>query len=502
MTGAFEIRQWAKTYGTVAALKPIDLDIRMGEVIGLIGQNGSGKTTLLKLLGGLETPTSGQIRIDGAPVELRSAAVAGQYGIGMVHQEQSLIPNLTVAENIFLGKPHPSKRNGLINWSSLELAASRQLEKLGVTLDTAMQVERLTFAQRQQVELAKALALEDIVTRPPLILLDEPTSVLAPDEIQRLFGQVRRLRDRAAFVFVSHRLDEVLTISDRIIVMTDGRMVAELRPRDVDRARLYELMVGHERNVAPARARQSLDGQQCVLELRKLSGGRHFKNVDLSVRRGEIVGIAGVASSGAEELCRAIFGIEAVSSGQVFIDKAEVTVQGPVAAIGRGIGYISADRRSESMLVGRSLVQNMVLTFGSDHSGSWVRRKVERAAAVGWMKRLKVKMPSPDCAIETLSGGNQQKVVLGKWFMGRKLKILLLDHPSRGLDPGARDDLFEAIRSQAADGLAVLIVGDTVSELLELSDRIVVMRDGLITAVHDLAEGDAPAEQDVVKAMV
>jgi ribose transport system ATP-binding protein len=505
MTGSLVLKGVRKTYGSVVALEGIDLEIPAGQVLGLIGQNGSGKSTLLKILAGLAAPDQGEIILDGQPVTLDSAATARRHGIGMVHQEQSLIPNLTVAENIFLDKPHPAKKNGLYRWGALNKAAQAQLHKISVDLPTRALVEDLRFAERQQVELAKVLAIEELVDRPPIILFDEPTSVLTPDEIKLLFKQINRLRGNATIVFVSHRLEEVLEISDRIVVMTDGRKMAERDSGSVDRNELYELMVGRQRVTAVRSDRTpAARTAEPILKIERLSSGQHFRDVNFELQRGEILGIAGVLGSGAEEVCRAVFGAERVDTGKIAIEGRVANPASPRSAVRQGIGYLPADRRAEGMLPSRSLFENAVLTFGLDYG--WrslvLRRGKERPAALEWMTRLKVKMATPYAPISSLSGGNQQKTVLAKWLMARKLKVLLLDHPSRGLDPGARDDLFAVIREQADKGLSIVFVGDTISELLELSDRIVVMRDGEITAHFDLTNGALPKEEEVVAAMV
>jgi len=507
MTNLLEVRSVGKTFGRVVALEPIDLSLRQGEVLGLVGQNGSGKSTLLKIMAGLVQPGKGEMLLRDKLVRLNSPAEATMHGIGMVHQEQSLVPNLTVAENIFLDKPNAAKRHGLYRWRRLFEAAERQLKKIEVDIDPRAIVEDLRFAERQQVELAKVLAIEDLVDHPPIILFDEPTSVLTQGEIVQLFRQIDRLRQTAAIVFVSHRLDEILSICDRAVVMTDGRKVAEHPTADIDRDSLYRLMVGRQR--ATHGPRVSVSGSPAStekprLEVENLSSANHVRGVGLSVAPGEILGMLGVQSSGAEELCRAIFGAEDEMTGVIRLNGRETDVASPASAVRQGIGYLPANRHLEGLLKGRTLVENMVLTSGLDygHGGIVINRAAERKAATTWIERLKVKTRSSDARIDELSGGNQQKVVLGKWLMSRRLQLLLLDHPTRGLDPGARDDLFDAVRDEVAKGLAVIFVADTIGEVLDFSDRIVVMRDGAISAQYDLNRGDAPSEEDLVRAMV
>ncbi|NPD69927.1 sugar ABC transporter ATP-binding protein [Lichenicola cladoniae] len=505
MSGTITLHGVRKAYGPVVALEALDFEIRVGEVVGLVGQNGSGKSTLLKILSGLALPDSGEIRLDGEKIVLDSAAAATRYGIGMVHQEQSLIPNLTVAENIFLDKAHASKRMGLYRWSSLNAAARAQLDKLSVDIPTTILVEDLRFSERQQVEFAKVLAIEEMVDKPPLILFDEPTSLLTPDEIRSLFAQINRLRARASIVFVSHRLEEVLEISDRVIVLTDGRKMAERSTSSIDREELYELMVGRQR-VDPAIRNQKRSAREStpLLEVNRLTSHPHFRDVTLRLGRGEILGIVGVLGSGAEELCRAIFGVIKPDSGDVLLDGKVLKINGPRSAVRQGIGYLPANRRAEGMLPGRSLTENAVITFGSEYG--WrsciLNRRREREVAQNWMSRLKVKMNKASAAISSLSGGNQQKIVLAKWLLAKNLRLLLLDHPSRGLDPGARDDLFEVVREQVSNGLSVIFVADTIAELLDLSDRIVVMRDGEVTAQFEPSSGTLPREEEIVAAMV
>lgn len=505
MSSVLEGINLTKKFGSVTALSRVDFSLRSGEVLGLIGQNGSGKSTLLKTLAGLVEPDEGKLLIRGEDVRLNSSLAATMHGIGMVHQEQSLVPNLTVAENIFLGLPNRARAHGVYHWKRLYEAARLQLEKVEVRIRPNAVIEHLSFAERQMVELAKALAIEELIDHPPIILFDEPTSMLAPGEISILFRQIERLRSRASIVFVSHRMEEILAISDRVLVMADGRKVAERESRSSKRDELYQLMVGHDRRET-ARSAAVSDREALVPRLRveNLSATPHFKNISFDLHEGEIVALAGVLGSGCEELCRSIFGALEVSAGSIMLDRKRIAPRTPADSIRCGVGYLPADRRSEGMLRGRTLVENIVLTFGLEygHLGLIVNHKKEDQEAGKWLSRLKVKAVSPRQPIERLSGGNQQKVVLGKWLLSRSLRVLLLDHPTRGLDPGARGDVFEAMREAAARGLAILFVGDTVEEMLELADSVLVMKDGEITARFNLAGGDRPDQADVLSAMI
>jgi ribose transport system ATP-binding protein len=504
MIPLLQARGVCKSFGRVVALEPIDLELRQGEVLGLVGQNGSGKSTLLKIMAGLVQPDSGDLWLRDKPIRLSGQLSATLNGIGMVHQEQSLVPNLTVAENIFLDKPNPAKRRGLYRWRQLYEDAARQLAKIEVSIDPRAIVEDLRFSQRQQVELAKVLAIEELVDHPPVILFDEPTSVLTQAEITLLFRQINRLREKAAIVFVSHRLDEILSICDRTVVMTDGRKVADHPTTDIDREGLYSLMVGRQRASSAISHAAAAAAAAPRLEVEGLSAGRHLTKVSLQVAKGEIVGLLGVQSSGAEELCRAVFGAEDDTSGIIRLNGASISATFPAQAIRNGIGYLPANRHMEGMLKGRSLAENMVLTYGLDYGrgGIIIDRSAEDAAAGSWLRRLKVKARGLQARIDELSGGNQQKVVLAKWLMSNRLQLLLLDHPTRGLDPGARDDLFDVIRGEVAKGLSVIFVADTIGEVLDLSDRILIMRDGSISAQYDLRGGGRPSEEDLVKSMV
>lgn len=505
MTYALSLNGVSKRFGDVVALDNVSVSLLEGEVLGLIGQNGSGKSTLMKIMSGLHTPDTGTISVGGKVVQLRSPLDAGRVGIGLVHQEQSLIGSLSVAENLFLDKPGAYSRWGKYRWAEMRDEAVRQLEKVELDIDPFTPLGELTFGQRQMVELAKVLTLEELVRGHLVILFDEPTAVLNPPDIQALFAQIRRIKHRSSVVFVSHRMDEILDISDRVLVMSDGKNVAEREKDAVDVDELYELMVGKQRiNRSERRPRDAHFGGTKVIEIEEITVPGEVKGVSFSMAPGEIIGLIGVQGSGAETVLRTIYGMTDRWSGSIRFDGKPLKINAPSAAVARGIGYLPAERKTEGMIQNTSVSENAAITFGWQHAAGYglVSRRREKGLIEGWFSKLAVKSPSIDHRIELLSGGNQQKVVLSKWLLGNSLKLLMLDHPTRGLDPGARADLFAAIRGLADEGLAILLVGDTLDEVLNLSDEIIVFKDGEISARIDQVQENPPSEEALVRAMV
>ncbi|MFB2550128.1 sugar ABC transporter ATP-binding protein [Ensifer soli] len=493
----------SKSFLGVQALKNVSVDIRENEVVGLIGENGAGKSTLMRTLAGTLRPDSGTMTLDGAPLKLRGTRDAARYGIGMVFQEQSLLLNLSVAENIYLGQEDRFTRLGVVNWKAMRAAARRQLDKIGVDIDVATRTSELSFAARQMVELAKALTLEESVSRPLVILLDEPTSVLTSADIDVLFGRVTALKARASFVFVSHRLDEVLRISDRVYTMKDGEVVAEHRAGDVTAPQLHEIMVGRGLHTAYYKEpRQKAPRADVVIEAKGLGLKGAYRHVDFEIRAGEVVGIAGVVGSGREEISRTLGGFLPQTEGTLKIRGEAVRLSSPGDAVGRGIGYIPRERRIEGLVMFLSIAENITL---ADLTPVMRRGAIdyglERKLATDWIRRLRIKAPGPDVACRKLSGGNQQKVVLARWMTAGS-RILVLDHPTRGLDVGAKEEVYELVRDLSDDGVAILLLSDTLEETIGLSHRVLVMRDGEITARFDASPGSKPDQVDLVRAMV
>ncbi|WP_144111761.1 sugar ABC transporter ATP-binding protein [Paraburkholderia sp. BCC1886] len=491
-----------KRFPGVLALDDVSVEVRPNEIVGLIGENGAGKSTLMKLLTGAYRQDAGDITLSGQPLVIRNPRDATAKGIAMVYQEQSILPNLTIAENLFLGREDKFTTFGRMNWPKLKRAAQAELATVHLDIDPLTVCEDLSFGQRQMVELARALSLASRTGGTPVILLDEPTSVLEAAEIDILFRLVRELKSRASFVFVSHRLDELLSLSDRVYVMKDGKVVAEMASADASVKQLHELMVGRSMNGEYYRENlQKPCRDEVALSVRHASLGHALNDVSFEVRRGEVFGVAGVVGSGREELCRVIAGLEKLDSGEVHIGGTLLRAQ-PNHAVALGVGYVPRERKIEGLVTQMSVAENLTLPRLSAVSrGGVVRKGSERKIANEWIQRLRIKTPGPDASCRNLSGGNQQKVVLAKWrFAGSR--ILVLDHPTRGLDVGAKEEVYQLIRELTAEGVAVVLTGDTLEEILGLSHRIMVMRDGRAQKVLPCEVGSKPSQVEIVEHMV
>jgi ribose transport system ATP-binding protein len=498
-----EIRGVSKSFPGVKALDDVSFHINRGEVVGLIGENGAGKSTLLKILNGVYQPDSGGIFVDGKPISVASPRQAFDSGIAMVFQEQSVLPTLTVAENIFLGREEEFLRFGLISKPRMKAAAAEELKKVHLDINPGIRCADLSFAARQMVEIAKALSLNTRITGHVTILLDEPTSVLEQKEVDLLFRIVRDLKDRASFVFISHRLEEVLDISDRVYVMRDGKVVKDLPSAGASVKDLHQLMVGRQLHHEYYReARQAVPSSAVVLAAEGLGREGAFHDVSFSLHAGEVLGIAGVVGSGREDLARCLAGHVRPDSGTLQIAGQAVRFSAPYDATAAGVGLVPAERKIEGLVAPFSVAENMTLAaLPRFVSNGAIRFAAELSVARDWIARLKIKTPSPDTMVGSLSGGNQQKVVLAKWRIAG-VKVLILDHPTRGIDVGAKEDVYDLIRDMTAEGLAVILLGDTLEEVIGLSTRILVMRDGAITARLDAPAGAKPAQVDLLRHMV
>lgn len=497
-----EFRKVEKTFTGVRALKGIDFRVERGEIVGLVGENGAGKSTLMKVIYGAYQHDGGEVLIDDRPTRFGSPREAMQQGIGMVFQEQSLIPNLSVMENIFLGFEQPFVSFGLIRWKKMAQAARRQLAKVHLDVDPYEITGNLSFAQRQMVELAKVLTLEERVDGQLVILLDEPTSVLAKEEVALLFKLVRELRSRASFIFVSHRLDEVIEISDRIYVLKDGEVVDVVRGADAQVEAIQHKMVGREISKQYYREeKQHPPRDEVLLEAQGLTQHGHYEDITLRLRRGEVLALVGVEGSGGEPIMRTIFGLEKPDTGSLRVKGEAVTRHSAADAVARGIGYIPRERKVEGIVAGMSVAENITLSQMGRYSRAGVLRVgAEKVLAKEWIDRLEIKAPGVDASAGKLSGGNQQKVVISKWRSGGS-DIILLDHPTRGVDVGAKENIYEVIREMCADGCGVLLMADTLEEAIGLAHTIAVLKDGRIQQWFEGRPGAKPTLYDLVHHM-
>jgi ribose transport system ATP-binding protein len=498
------LRGVEKTFPGVKALEDIEIEVRPHEVVGLVGENGAGKSTLMRILAGVYQPDAGRIELHGETVTLKSPNDAAHHGIGMVFQEQSLLPNLSVGENIYLGSERPFTRAGLVRWGELYAAAKRQLEKVQVDIDPATATSSLDFAARQMVELAKALTLEEQAEGHLVILLDEPTSVLEQADIDVLFERIRALKVRASFVFVSHRLDEVLAISDRVYVMKDGRVVADLEAADADVHQLHQLMVGRGLRAEYYReSQQHPYAAEVLLAADDLTLDGQYRDVSFELHAGEILAIAGVIGSGREALCRTLFGFQQPSSGRLLIGGRAVRLGSPSDAVDQGIGYIPRERRTEGLVLFLSVAANVTLASlaGIAGAGGLIDHRKEKKLAESWVDKLNIRTPSIRSLCLNLSGGNQQKVVLAKW-LNADARIVILDHPTRGLDVGAKEEVYELMRELSSQGIGIVLTADTLEETIGLSHTILVMRDGEVTRRFDAAAGHKPEQVELIEHMV
>ena len=487
-TPLLELRGVTKRFGGHPALDDVSLRVDAHEVIGLVGENGAGKSTLLKLLAGVHRPDGGQILLDGRPVVLGSPARAAAEGIGVVHQEQSLLPNLRVAENLLLGHEGDAVRGGFVRRRRLERRAAELLATVKSPVKPSAVTGDLTFAQRQMVEIARAVSQRS-GDRPPLVVLDEPTSVLEAADIAILREQVMALREIGSVIFVSHRLDEILDFSDRVYVLRDGKLVGERAADTGTEDDLYRMMIGRSTSAEfydEKRQRPVADDAREVLTVKELSSRHALNDVSLTVREGEIVALVGVVGSGREELARAVFGVEDVTAGEIRLSGSPFRAGGPGAAIRAGVAYVPAERRTEGMVGGATVAENIALVHPEVAAvGPITSTARRRAVAQTWIERLSIRPSDPDADLARLSGGNQQKAVLAKWLVSDSLRLLVLDHPTRGLDVGAKEDLYQLFRDLCGKGIALLVLADTLDEAIGLAHRVVVMRDGQVTATFD-----------------
>jgi ABC-type sugar transport system ATPase subunit len=488
-----EMRGISKRFGGTQALDQVDFSLDRGEVVGLLGENGAGKSTLIKILAGVHRMDQGAIFIDGKPVTLQTPQDAQRLGIAVIYQELNLTPNQTVAENVFLH--HPQRMNGILGKIGIidhrrrERETASLLAQLGITgLDLRRKVGELSVAFQQLTEIAKALALEA-----RLIVMDEPTSALPDEEVEHLFEIIRRLRERGlGVVFVSHRLNEVRAICDRIVVLRDGKNAGALPVNEASDDRIIAMMVGRSiDNLYPKRPATPGD---VVLEVQGLTRRGIIEDISFHLRAGEVVGLAGLVGSGRTEVARAIFGADRIDKGTIRLNGTPVRIRSPQDARNLGIGYVPEDRKVQGLVPGMTVRDNVTLAVLRQlaRAGHVVDRSVLEGVARRYVHELHLRPPRTDLPVGSLSGGNQQKVVLAKW-LAVDLKVLLLDEPTRGIDVGAKAEIHGLIDELAHRGMAILLISSELPEVLAMSDRILVMSEGRL--VGELSREEATQER-------
>lgn len=501
-----ELQEVTKRFPGVTALNRVSMSVGREEVVGLVGQNGSGKSTLLNLLAGIHQPDEGKILADGVPVVLGTPRQARARGIGMVFQEQSLLANLTVAENIALGIEDVGTRaHGRYPWGRVRALAEEQLEKVGSNISPRAQVASLSHVEKQIVEIAKALTAELFAKSDALLLFDEATATLTQAEIEMLFGVIERLRAHSSVIFVSHRLDEVLAISDRAYVLRDGECVGERRRGSYDEDELFQLMVSRQSaaDYFGLERQQPYAADAIRLSARGLSKADSYCDVSFDLHEGEVIGICGVEGSGRDTLMRTIFGLESAQRGHIELDGRRLRGGRPELALSRGIGYIPAERKTEAALMDMGVAENITISHLEQiKRGPVVSMHRQREVARRWVERLGIRTPKLNTRMSALSGGNQQKVVFARLLLAPEMKLLLLDHPTRGLDAGAKTEVYDTIREAAARGISILLISDSLEETIALSHNVLVMKDGEITAVFSAPTDAKPSQLEIVAKML
>lgn len=476
-----ELEKISKRFSGVEVLHEVSFSLRPGEIHALLGENGAGKSTLVKVITGIHQPDGGEIYLNGRQVHFADARESRLAGIAAIYQELSLFPDLTVAENIFIGR-QPTTAGRRIDWRRLYSEADQLLTSLGVRLDLKKKARSLSIAQQQMVEIARAFSINARI-----LIMDEPTSSLTLNEVADLFHLVRRLRDDGtAIIFISHRLEELHELADRVTVLRDGSYVATRPIREVSRDDLIRMMVG--RTITNMFPKQEVRAGEVVLKVENLSRPGAFENISFELRKGEILGMAGLVGAGRTEVARAIFGVEPASSGKIWVAGREVTITSPEQAIRLGMAYLPEDRQAHGLILPMNIIANISLPLlGEYASNGWLKEKAERSAAFRAARQMEVRAHNIWQRVRELSGGNQQKVVLAKWLSTRP-RILILDEPTRGIDVGTKAAVHALMSKLAAEGIAILMISSELPEVVGMSDRVLVMHEGRITAQFSRAE--------------
>ena len=478
----FEARNVSRSFGVVQALKNVSLGIAEGEVHAIIGENGAGKSTLMNIFCGKLQPTSGELARDGMKAVFHSPIDAQKAGVGIAPQEVSLVPNLSVYENILLGAQRT--QGPRIDWTATRKAAIDNLHSVDDTINPDTPVRRLSKAQQQLVQIARAAA-----TEAKILIFDEPTAALTYRETEKLYSYIRNFRKAGGSVFyISHRLDEILQLSDRISVLRDGEFIAELDPKSTTKEEMVNHMVGREVNRTARKVRPEFAQAETVLRVEGLSRAGEFQDVSFVLKKGEILGISGLVGAGRTEVAKCIFGLTHKSGGKVELFGKERNIRSPADAIRLGLVYLPEERKQEGLFPLLSIAENMAMPSLDQFRGLLHMRLSDMFREVqGYVERLKIKIGNPKDRITSLSGGNQQKVIIGRWLM-KNSKILILDEPTRGIDVNAKFEIQRELRRLTENGLSIIFISSEIEEVIDVSDRIIVMHEGSVKGLCTAAE--------------
>lgn len=465
-----------KEFGLVRVLHGVDFALEPGRVVGLLGENGAGKSTLMKILAGYERPTSGQLLVDGVERQFDSARDAEELGIALIHQEFNLAEHLTIAQNIFLG--HEKTRNGLLDRRAMAIDAAACLEQVGLDRDPDTRVSELIVAEKQLVEIAKALS-----RKARLLIMDEPTASLSAGETKKLFGLMARLKgEGVTIVYISHKLDEMEAHTDEVVVMRDGKFVTRASTCDVNRRQMANLMVGRDVSDMFPPKQPALDDAPVLLRVSNLAVPGWVQNLGFEVRAGEILGFAGLVGAGRTEAFEAILGLRPRQSGSIEVKGQQVDIRSPREAMRHGLTYLSEDRKGKGLHLDLGLRENLTMMTLERDARPWVDLKAGRAALERAIADFGIRLRDPDCVARSLSGGNQQKLALAKYLHSNP-RVIVLDEPTRGVDVGAKRDIYTLVHRLAGEGRAVIVISSELIELIGLSHRVAVLHGGRLQAV-------------------
>ena len=484
MSAVLEMKGISKRFLGVRALKGVDFELRRGEVHALVGENGAGKSTLMKVLTGIYQPDDGEIFFEGKPYAVKNIGEAQALGIAMIHQELNMMNDLTVAQNVFIGRE--IKKGFWLKDAEMVKETQKIFDRIGIKIDPKMQLGRLTVGKQQMVEIAKAVSRDC-----KLLILDEPTAALTQTEIEELFRIMEDLKAKGiGMIYISHRMDEINRISDRITVMRDGEYVGTVDTASVTKDDVINMMIGRVVYEDPKTHSEVPDDAEVVLEVKHLSSGNAFNDVSFTLRRGEILGFSGLMGAGRTEVARAIFGADPHDGGEIFVNGKRVNIKTPEDAVKLGIGYLSEDRKRYGLLLDKSITENSALASIDKYTkGIFINDRRAKAEAKEENLKLRTKTPSMDQLLKNLSGGNQQKVIIARWLI-RNSDILIFDEPTRGIDVGAKSEIYTLMNQLTKQGKSIIMISSELVEILRMSDRVLVMCEGKKTGELDISEAN------------